>query len=167
MMNYEKLNKKAIGCMLVAEMIGFAFFLAIGVLVLVLNDNLPVPVRFGIYCGIGVCFLVALISPKVRYERYRYRITDEELDIKEGFLWVNRNIVPIERLHKIQVQRGPIDRIFGLAKVSVTTAGGDVTIRFLEDAKADFIADSLKTKINEEASIAKEYRSENKGGTVQ
>lgn len=39
--------------------------------------------------------------------------------------------------------------IFGLSKVIVTTAGGDINISFLEDDKADFIAESLKNKINE------------------
>ena len=31
----------------------------------------------------------------------------------------------------------------------MTTAGGDVTISFLEDEKANFIVDSLKDKINQ------------------
>ena len=45
--------------------------------------------------------------------------------------------------------RGPIDTMLGLGKVSVTTAGGDVVIRFLEIEKADRIAESLKTRINQ------------------
>ena len=45
--------------------------------------------------------------------------------------------------------KGPIDRAFGLAKVVVTTAGGDVTVRFMEDEKANQIAESLKNRINE------------------
>ena len=45
--------------------------------------------------------------------------------------------------------QGPIDRIFGLTKVIVTTAGGEVTIRFLEYEKAQQITESLKKKINQ------------------
>ena len=59
------------------------------------------------------------------------------------------NIVPIERLHKLQTAKGPIDQIFKVAKVVVTTAGGDVTIRFLDEEKARHIAESLKERINE------------------
>lgn len=44
--------------------------------------------------------------------------------------------------------RGPIDRMFKVAKVVVTTAGGDVTLRFLDEEKADFIAESLSKRIN-------------------
>lgn len=52
------------------------------------------------------------------------------------------------------MNQGPIDRIYGLTKVVVTTAGGEVTIRFLEYSKAQQIADRLKVKINEFALAA-------------
>ena len=94
-------------------------------------------------------FIYLIVSPKVRYERYRYCITKDKIDVKEGFIFTERNIVPIERLHKIAIEKGPIYSIFGLSKVVVTTAGGDIDISFLEDDKADFIAESLKDKINE------------------
>ena len=105
--------------------------------------------------------LYMIVSPKVRYERYRYSITEDAIDVKEGFLFIERNIVPIERLHKIAIEKGPIDRMFNLSKVIVTTAGGDITIRFLEDDKAEFIADSLKNKINKIAIESRLNKREN------
>ena len=93
--------------------------------------------------------MMSIISPYFRYCRYRYCINDECIDIKEGYLFVKRHIVPIERLHKLQTAKGPIDQIFKVAKVVVTTAGGDVTIRFLDEEKARHIAESLKERINE------------------
>lgn len=42
--------------------------------------------------------------------------------------------MPIERLHKLEISKGPIDQIFHVAKVTVTTAG-DVTLRFLEEER--------------------------------
>ena len=51
--------------------------------------------------------------------------------------------------------------MFKLAKVIVTTAGGDVTIRFLEDEKSEFIADALKKKINEIAIESRLDKKEN------
>ena len=106
-------------------------------------------------------FLYLIVSPKVRYERYRYSITEDSIDVREGFIFIERSIVPIERLHKIAIEKGPIDRMFNLAKVIVTTAGGDVTIRFLEDEKSEFIADALKKKINEIAIKSRLEKQEN------
>lgn len=159
-MEFEKLNKNAIGCMFVATLVQFLISTGIlGVIWIVFKDYLP-QIVVNIMIGIVVMDLLYLIvSPKIRYERYRYSITKDAIDVKEGFIFIKRSIVPIERLHKIAIEKGPIDRMFKLAKVRVTTAGGDVTIRFLEDEKSEFIAQSLKKKINEiaiEARLEKE-----------
>ena len=99
-----------------------------------------------------------LVSPYFRYHRYRYSINQECIDIIEGYLFVKRNIVPIERIHKIQTKKGPIDQMFRVAKVIVTTGGGDVTLSFLEDERAEQIADNLRKRINE---IVSEQRLKN------
>ena len=59
-------------------------------------------------------------------------------------MWINEDIVPMERLHKIQVSQGPVARIFKLSTIKVTTAGGDVNIKFLKDDEAKQIAEALK-----------------------
>lgn len=102
---------------------------------------------------------VCLIAPFIRYERYRYRFSEEDIDVKEGFIFLHRDIVPIERLHKVALESGPVDRMFGLSKVIVTTAGGDVTIRFLEETTAEKIVERLKVRINKYA-VEKREREE-------
>lgn len=124
------------------------------------EETLPVSVNL-IWVAVAVIWVICVVAPFVRYERYHYRFTEEEIDVKEGFLFVERNIVPIERLHKIAVESGPVDRIFGLAKVIVTTAGGDVVIRFLEAESAEKIVDRLKTWINQYATAEREEVKEN------
>ncbi|MBP7320192.1 MAG: PH domain-containing protein [Lachnospiraceae bacterium] len=147
-MKYQKLSKKAISCMFVAGIVQFIIVgVMFGVGMYIGREEWVVLLIGGIVLGLDLLYV--LISPKVRYERYRYILNEEEIDVMEGFIFTKRNIVPIERLHKIAVLKGPIDRVFGLAKVVVTTAGGDVTVRFMEDEKADQIAESLKNRINE------------------
>ena len=63
-----------------------------------------------------------------------------------------------DRIHKLQTAKGPIDQLFKVAKVVVTTGGGDVTVSFLEEEKAEQIAETLRKRINE---IVKEQREEN------
>lgn len=146
---YEKLNSKARGLMLLSEVILSAILTAVLLVIwfFIKDVNLPVSANW-IFVVLAVVWIVSMISPFVRYERYRYRFTEEEIDVKEGFLVVQRNVVPIERLHKVSMVSGPLDRLFGLSKVVVTTAGGDVTIRFLETALAEKIVDRLKVRIN-------------------
>lgn len=148
-MEYEKLSKGAIGCMFIATLVQVLILSGILLVVwLIFGERLPRIVKIIMLVLELLNIIYLLISPKIRYERYRYSITDDCIDIKEGFLFIERNIVPIERLHKISIKKGPIDRMFNLSKVIVTTAGGDVTIRFLEDKKSNLISNSLKDKIN-------------------
>lgn len=158
-MKHEKISKSAIGCMFVATLVQVLIVTSIlFVVYLIFKDSLPKIIKMIMIGVVVLDILYLLISPKVRYQRYRYSITEDSIDVKEGFLFIKRSIVPIERLHKIAIEKGPIDRIFKLGKVIVTTAGGDVVIRFLEDDKSELIANSLKEKINE---IAIKSRSEN------
>ena len=161
-MKYEKLSKKATSCMFVATLVQFLISTSIlFVIWFIFGEYLP-QIVINIMIGLVILdFLYLIVSPKVRYERYRYSITEDSIDVREGFIFIERSIVPIERLHKIAIEKGPIDRMFNLAKVIVTTAGGDVTIRFLEDEKSAFIADALKKKINEIAIKSRLEKQEN------
>lgn len=149
-MNYEKPSKKAIGCMYVASAILYIILITIIILAL----NLFIPNHFILFRNIlmgiiGLLILEWMISPPIRFHRYRYLINEEGIDVKEGYIWTKRTIVPIERLHKIAVSQGPVDRLFSLSKVIVTTAGGDVVIRFLTEKETDFITSTLKNRIND------------------
>lgn len=147
----EKLSKRALGCMytaaIIGAMIGVGILVAINVLWFI-PDEIKIGTTISIVLGV-LLVANAAISPYFRFHRYRYSITDDFIDIYEGYIFVERNIVPLERLHKMQTLRGPIDRIFKVAKVVVTTAGGDVTLRFLDEEKADFIAENLGKRINQ------------------
>lgn len=151
-MEYKKLSKKARSCMLVNEIIvAFICTGVIGVIWYALRDNkLPFSIHL-VWLLALVIWPGSLLAPFIRYERYRYRFSEEDVDVREGFLFLHRDIVPIERLQKVALESGPVDRIFGLAKVIVTTAGGDVTIRFLEEEIAEQIVEKLKVRINQYA----------------
>lgn len=160
---YEKLSKRALYCMYMAGIVT-------GVILLFIINAvnwfwfIPKDIAAGkwISAGLGAVILLDVaVSPYFRYHRYRYSINEECIDIVEGYIFVKRNIVPIERLHKLQTARGPFDQLFKVAKVIVTTGGGDVTIAFLEEEKAEQIADSLRRRINE---IVTEQRAENERG---
>ena len=159
---YKKIGKNARNVMLVSSMIFSVISTAVLLVVwMIFGDNFPKIVNIIFLLTGAVIWVISLIEPFIRYERYRYRFTEEEIDIKEGFLFVERNVVPIERLHKISMLSGPLDRIFGLSKVIVTTAGGDVTIRFLDEKKAEAIVESLKKRINAYAVAQKEKEERN------
>lgn len=154
----EKLSKSALKCMYTSSIIRLIIFLSILGLVnyfYILKEDI---LFFKILSVILLIlfFIDGLINPYFRYNRYRYTINEECIDIKEGYIFKKRSIVPIERLHKLETHKGPIDQLFKVEKVILTTAGGDVTISFLEEKKAEEIADSLRKKINQIAVMKRE-----------
>ncbi len=153
-MELKQLHPKALYCMYTATTVTTIICLGILTGILYFTSLFSYPVVKILFCAvIGLSLLDCLISPFFRYRRYLYTIDTECIYIREGFLWVTETIIPLERLHKIAMSQGPIDRFFALTKVIVTTAGGDASIRFLEYHVAQTITESLKKKIN---SIARE-----------
>lgn len=101
------------------------------------------------YCGFGVAvlaFLFLMISifiPKIYFDHYRYFISEDRVDIRKGVIFLRHVVVPIERIHQVEVISGPVNRLFGLADVKITTAGGVADINYLEKDEADRIAVEL------------------------
>lgn len=150
-LSYEKLSKRALNCMYTAgASTGAAVLAVIGAVdyFWIFPGNITVGKWISLILAV-LTLIDVLVSPYFRYHRYRYSINEECIDIIEGYLFVKRNIVPVERIHKIQTKKGPVDQMFRVAKVIVTTGGGDVTLSFLEDERAEQIADNLRKRINE------------------
>ena len=151
-MEYKTLNKKAISCMRTNTLIWSLILVAIAAIVLVILNYNNVDIPTFVYIILGVLLVLTIldivISPIIRYKRYRYLIDDEMVSVVEGLYFIEKSIAPIERIHQISVQRGPIDRFYGLSKVLVTTAGGIIKISFLEDDAAEDIAKKLQHRIN-------------------
>ena len=156
-MDYVKLNPKAEKCMRVNEIIKDVILLAAALAA----DFIILWERSHMACLLTGAVLLVLAAvcvitiPRIRYERYRYIIDSSNIRVREGILWIKETIIPMERLHKIQVSQGPVDRMFKLSSVRVTTAGGDGMIKFLADDEAALIVEHLKDKINQ---IAAEER---------
>ena len=148
---YRKLPVRALRCMYTADLVAGLIVLAvIGAVSYFWLFPKDITVGKGIALALALLTLADMtVSPYFRYHRYRYSINEECIDVIEGYLFVKRQIVPIERIHKLQTKKGPIDQAFHVAKVIVTTGGGDVTLSFLEEKRAEQIADSLRKRINE------------------
>lgn len=98
-----------------------------------------------------------LLFPKIRYNRYKYLITDERIEVKKGLFLITTSIIQIKRVQKIELSNGPIDRKFGLSNVNIYTAAGTVDIKFLSNDEAREISD----KVNELLKNKLEKKNEN------
>jgi len=83
------------------------------------------------------------IGRQVRAIGYAER--DEELLVRRGIMWRTIVVVPYGRLQYVDVQAGPLDRVFGIAQVQLHTAsaGTDATIPGLRPDDAARLRDRL------------------------
>ena len=101
--------------------------------------------------GMTVLGIVAfvVIAPLWRYRVHRWEISlasgPPAVYTRTGWITQERRIVPISRVQTVDTYRGPLDRLFGLANVTVTTASsaGAVRIEALDSDVADRVVAQL------------------------
>ncbi len=93
---------------------------------------------------VGAAVFVFVV-PFWRYRVHRWDIGPQAVYTRSGWLVQERRIAPISRVQTVDTYRGPLDRLFGLANVTVTTASsaGAVRIVALDSDVADRIAAQL------------------------
>jgi len=58
-----------------------------------------------------------------KYRLIFWRLDKQALGVRRGYLWHSESRVPISRVQHLDVRRGPVQRLFGLATLVVHTAG--------------------------------------------
>ncbi|MGI2328891.1 PH domain-containing protein [Planococcus sp. YIM B11945] len=107
-----------------------------------------------IYGGIVVLFGVLLVYlfPKIRWERWRYEVREQEIELQHGLFIVKRTLVPMVRVQHVDTEQGPILRKYDLAEISISTAATTHTIPALMTAEAD----ELRGRISVLARVAED-----------
>ena len=80
------------------------------------------------YVLLGLCLgslTLAFLIPPLNYARWRYGFVDDLLLMRYGILFVEERAVPVRRMQHVDLVRGPIERVFGLATLVVFTAGNE------------------------------------------
>lgn len=88
----------------------------------------------------------AVISvPRVRWAIHRWEATDSAVYSRSGLFWEEWRAAPLSRVQTVDKTRGPLQRLFGLATVVVTTASskGAVRISALDTDVAEEMVDRL------------------------
>ncbi|SNS99848.1 hypothetical protein SAMN06893096_11297 [Geodermatophilus pulveris] len=142
------LSRSAIGLWVVEGVLGTLFWVVVVVAVLsFLPDVGPAPVlRWLLPSLLAVDAVVTIgIRPWVRYRVHRWEVTGEAVYTLTGWLTRTWTLVPISRIQTVDVTRGVLQQLFGLATVAVLTASSQGTVRVLhlEADVAQRVADDL------------------------
>ncbi|MCL5255296.1 MAG: PH domain-containing protein [Gammaproteobacteria bacterium] len=96
--------------------------------------------------------LVFIWAPK-RYRVTRYLLADDRVHFQLGAWWWRETSVTHNRLQHIEIQQGPVERILGISRLILYTAGGtgaDLVIPGLPMADSETIRNQLLQDIAQE-----------------
>lgn len=95
---------------------------------------------------------LALAVPPRRYRRWGYAFGGDRLRVVHGFLFHHDTVVPLGRIQHIDVDQGPLMRRWGLAELTVHTAGShgaSVSLPGLRLAEAEAMREAIRAHIRQ------------------
>lgn len=107
------------------------------------------PARTWLLAAAGVVAAAGLacaaLLPRRWFRANRWEVTDEAVYVRTGLLRQEWRIAPMSRVQTVDTVRGPLERAFRLATVTVTTASarGAVTVPGLDHRLAADLAERL------------------------
>ncbi len=108
--------------------LGFLFFdLAIAIVECVIFFNEP---TVGVLLFIPALLLaivpdiIVYLAIHLRYDTTWYVLSDRSIRIRRGIWIIHETTITFENIQNVTVRQGPLQRWFGIANVSIETAGG-------------------------------------------
>lgn len=100
---------------------------------------------------IGTAALAAahlVVMPRWRFRVHRWEVTDEAVYTQSGWFDQEWRIAPLSRIQTVDTERGPVEALFGLANVTITTASaaGPLKMHGLDRSVAQEITDALTAR---------------------
>lgn len=109
----------------------------------------------GIGLGGAISLTVFLLGSGYAILRYRawcFELQDDALYLERGVFTEVRTVLPYVRVQHVDTQRNPLERVLGLGRVVVYTAGSrgaDVSVPGLTRERATDLREELRTRTGE------------------
>ena len=89
-----------------------------------------------------------LVVPAWRYRVHRWEVTEHAAYTQTGWWARERRLAPISRIQTVDWDQGPLERLLGLANVTITTASaaGAVSIAGLDQRTAEALVAELTAR---------------------
>jgi len=155
---YQSIDSRQTGVWLIGRLIFLLILAALAVLVTaIVNSAFDTTFDYGILetlINVAVWFLVALqavntfVMPPLQRRLWKYRVCDDKIEIWYGVIRKTTMAAPVARIQQVSLVRPLIDRIFGLSRLTVTTAGSSLVILGLPKDVAQPMLETLNERVN-------------------
>jgi len=141
----HRVSPLAIGYWTVRASVGWLVLVVVQVLWLLADlGNLGLRVTI-LIATVVVAVLHLVVMPQWRYRVHRWENTEQAVYTQTGWFTQERRIAPVSRIQTVDSAFGVLERLFGLANVTVTTASaaGPIRIHGLARDDAQRLVDQL------------------------
>ncbi|HZF39935.1 MAG TPA: PH domain-containing protein [Blastocatellia bacterium] len=147
---FQPLDSRVVSLWRVSYLIGFGVLLAV-LLIPVVAVGVAEPrallwPAFAWLALAGASVWFCLWYPPRLYRSWGYRIDAKVLETRSGMVFQRTRLLPLSRLQHVDIEQGPLERMFGLAALILHTAGthsANIRIPGLEAAEATRLRDQL------------------------
>ena len=134
------LDKRYLTAEIIALSTLFGELILVASIVFVVADDRPPLVSWLVWAGIFIAIACSFTLLVLGFRKKKYALRENDIVYQSGLLWRNYTVLPFDRIQHVEVQQGPIDRLFELGKLKIYTAGGsssDMSIAGLPFTRAN------------------------------
>lgn len=130
-----------------------SILIGIGASIAIFFFHYPLWIIFIIIVGIIIIgYFLTFIIPKLRWQRWRYEVREQEIELQRGILIKKRTLIPMIRVQHVDTIQGPLLKKYRLSTISISTAATTHEIPALDENEAD----ELRISIAKLARVAEE-----------
>jgi membrane protein YdbS with pleckstrin-like domain len=121
---------------------------------LALQGRLGWPAWPPVLIGGALALWSLIITPHRRWAAWGWTLCPDELHVAHGVWTQIHTVVPLARVQHIDVAQGPVERMFGVARLILHTAGtahAVVVLPGLTRATAESLRDAIRDHVRAEA----------------
>ena len=148
---FKSINSKYLNVILIQVLLFFLLVFAGVFLAEHYNLFMLLENPFWVFLGISIIFVGILALRVVGFKKRNYAVREKDVSYKKGVFFKSLTTVPFNRIQHIEIDEGPISRLFNLVSLSVFTAGDssdDLKISGLLKEEAKQIKEFISTKID-------------------
>jgi membrane protein YdbS with pleckstrin-like domain len=139
---WDRVSPKYVIVDFVGTLIGAVVAVAATSIPAILTGN---PFFWALPGSLAIVFILVLAFTPRRVRSIGYQLRDDDLLFRRGIMFQRFVAVPYGRMQLVDINRGPLDRAFGLSELKFVTAAAatGVTIPGLPEAVAEELRDRL------------------------
>lgn len=122
-----------------------------------------VPFKLGGTLALAAVVALAAVIGLYRWIDAGYRgwaVREHDVIARSGIVWRSIVALPVARIQHVETTHGPLERLFGLARMKLYSAGGmtaDLTVLGLERERADDLREYLVEQIRRRDAEARDH----------